>query len=395
MTPEQIKLVQDSWQKVELIAEQAADIFYSTLFEMDPSVKLLFKGDIKQQGEKLMNMIGAAVGLLDRTEQLIPVVQKLGERHGGYGVIADHYDTVGEALLDTLDAGLGDDFTDDVRAAWAEVYGILAKTMIDAADNLTTSHSKGSETNTTRTEGNTMSNSANDNADFFQGALEQSGTANVMIDRDFIITYANQATLDLLKKHEATFQIKYPGFSADAEKLLGTCIDDFHKDPAHQRKLLKDPNNLPWKADIDIEHLKFELNVTAITDAAGNYIGNSLEWQDVTQVRAQENKAARLQGAVDQSGTAQVMIDRDFIITYANPATLDLLKKNEATFQIKYPGFSADAEKLLGTCIDGFHKDPAHQRKLLDDPNNLPWKTDIEIEHLKFELNVTAVLDAA
>ncbi len=239
-----------------------------------------------------------------------------------------------------------------------------------------------------------MDNSTTDNDAFFKGALEQSGTANVMIDRDFKITYVNQATIKLLKDNEAAFQKKYPGFNVDPKKLIGTCIDIFHKNPEHQRKLLDDPKNLPWTAEIDIEGLKFELNVTAIMDTNGKYIGNSLEWQNVTAVRQKENEAARLQGAVDQSGTAQVMIDRDFIITYANEATLKLLKDNEATFQKKYPGFSADPEVVLGTCIDTFHKNPEHQRRLLDDPNNLPWKTDIEIEHLKFALNVTAIMDA-
>ena len=128
-------------------------------------------------------------------------------------------------------------------------------------------------------------------------------------------------------------------------------------------------------------------------DANDEYIGNSLEWQDVTAVRAQENKTAQLQGAIDQSGTANIMIDRDFNITYANAATLALLKEHEATFADNWPGFKADPEIIIGTNIDGFHKNPAHQRKLLDDPTNLPYKTDIQIKHLSFELNVTAIID--
>lgn len=235
---------------------------------------------------------------------------------------------------------------------------------------------------------------SDDNSAFFIGAIEQSGTASVMIDRDFNITYANKATLDLLKKHEATFQKKYPGFKADAEVLIGTNIDGFHSNPAHQRKLLDDQSNLPWVTDINIEDLIFELNVTAINDANGNYIGNSLEWQDVTAARTAADQATRLQGAIDQSGTANVMIDRDFIITYANQATLNLLQEHEATFQKKYPGFSAKAEDVLGTCIDVFHANPAHQRKLLADESNLPYQTDIQIEHLSFALNVTAINDA-
>ena len=228
-----------------------------------------------------------------------------------------------------------------------------------------------------------------------QGAIDQSATALIMIDRDLNITYANGATMALLKKHEEVFQRKYPNFIAEEDEIMGACIDIFHADPAHQRQLLADPGNLPWVTDIRIEDLVFELNVTAIIDDRGEYIGCSLEWQDVTEARKAQDRSVQLLGAIDQSGTASVMIDRDLKITYANPATLALLSKHEATFQRKYPGFKADRKALIGTCIDIFHKNPSHQRRLLDDPTNLPWKTDIKIEDLSFELNVTAINDKA
>ncbi|MEE8056573.1 MAG: globin family protein [Pseudomonadales bacterium] len=137
MTPEQIKLVRDSWQHIEPMEEQVADYFYKTLFELDPSVRPLFKGDIKTQGKKLMEMMGTAVSLLNRNDTLLPIVMKLGERHRRYQVKATHYETVGSALLNTLQAGLGDAFTEDVEEAWTEVYGDLSATMIEAANNST------------------------------------------------------------------------------------------------------------------------------------------------------------------------------------------------------------------------------------------------------------------
>ena len=135
MTPEQIQLCKDSWAKVEPIADDAAALFYQNLFEADPSLKELFKGDMAEQGKKLMEMITAAVRMLDKLDQLVPIVQKLGVRHADYGVKDSHYDTVGGALLKTLEMGLGDAFTDDVTEAWTVAYGILAKTMIDAANS--------------------------------------------------------------------------------------------------------------------------------------------------------------------------------------------------------------------------------------------------------------------
>ncbi len=133
MTPKQKVLVQRSFLKVAPIAEQAADLFYARLFKLDPALQPLFKGDMKEQGRKLMRMIATAVNGLDRLEELVPAVQDLGRRHVVYGVRPTHYDTVGAALLWTLEQGLGPDFAPEVRDAWAAVYGILAGTMKDAA----------------------------------------------------------------------------------------------------------------------------------------------------------------------------------------------------------------------------------------------------------------------
>ena len=129
MTNEQIKLVQDSFRQVAPIAETAAQLFYARLFELDPDLELLFKGNLSEQGRKLMQMLGLAVNSLDRMEQLLPTVQSLGTRHVSYGVRDKDYDTVGQALLWTLQKGLGEAFTPDVEAAWSEVYATLASAM--------------------------------------------------------------------------------------------------------------------------------------------------------------------------------------------------------------------------------------------------------------------------
>jgi hemoglobin-like flavoprotein len=134
MTPSNVKLVQDSFAKVAPIADKAAEIFYDKLFELDPSLKDLFRmTNIKEQGRKLMMMIGTAVNGLNKLDSIIKAVQDLGKRHAGYGVTPDHYDTVAKALLYTLEVGLGKDWTSDVKAAWVEVYTLLAGTMKDAA----------------------------------------------------------------------------------------------------------------------------------------------------------------------------------------------------------------------------------------------------------------------
>jgi hemoglobin-like flavoprotein len=133
MHPDTVPLVQSTWKQVAAIAPQAAALFYKNLFEADPSLQALFKGDMEEQGKRLMQMIGAAVGKLTDLDALVPVLQSLGERHVGYGVQASHYATVGGALLKTLEQGLGAAFTPAVKAAWTEVYGVMADVMIKAS----------------------------------------------------------------------------------------------------------------------------------------------------------------------------------------------------------------------------------------------------------------------
>lgn len=133
MTPEEKQLVQESFAKVVPIAEQAAALFYQNLFAKDPTLKMLFKGDMQEQGKKLMKMIGVAVNGLDRLDSIVPAVQDLGRRHVVYGVKPEHYDTVGAALIQTLGQGLGEAFTPQVKDAWITVYGVLAGAMKSAA----------------------------------------------------------------------------------------------------------------------------------------------------------------------------------------------------------------------------------------------------------------------
>ena len=137
MTPEEKELVQTTWESVKPISETAADLFYNKLFELDPALKPLFKGDIKEQGKKLMQMIGVAVAGLDNLGELTPAVAALGKRHVGYGVTDSMYDTVGSALLWTLEQGLGDGFTPPVKSAWTTTYVTLATVMKDASQGET------------------------------------------------------------------------------------------------------------------------------------------------------------------------------------------------------------------------------------------------------------------
>jgi hemoglobin-like flavoprotein len=120
MSPHQIALVQDSFRKVLPIAGAAADLFYGRLFQIAPEVRGMFPADLSEQKKKLMQMLAVAVGGLSKPEEIMPAVEGLGRRHAGYGVVPAHYGSVGAALLWTLAQGLGEAFTPEVEAAWAE-----------------------------------------------------------------------------------------------------------------------------------------------------------------------------------------------------------------------------------------------------------------------------------
>ena len=127
LTPEQKQLVRSTWALVKPIQEDAARLFYGRLFEIDPSTKPLFAStDMAKQGKKLMQTINVAVAGLERLDAILPAVEALGRRHV---VREEHYESVGAALLWTLEQGLGEEFTPEVEEAWAETYWTLATVM--------------------------------------------------------------------------------------------------------------------------------------------------------------------------------------------------------------------------------------------------------------------------
>jgi hemoglobin-like flavoprotein len=132
MNVEQIKLVQDSFEQVRPIADQAAAIFYAQIFEVAPQTRRMFNGDMKKQGAMLMSTLGLAVGSLNDLDKIIPAVRALGKRHAGYGVQFEHFAVVGDAFLWTLEQAFGPAFTPELKSAWTEAYLLLAGVMQEA-----------------------------------------------------------------------------------------------------------------------------------------------------------------------------------------------------------------------------------------------------------------------
>jgi hemoglobin-like flavoprotein len=133
MNPSQVKLVQESFAKVAPISEQAAVIFYDRLFQVAPAVKAMFPADMTEQRKKLMGMLAAVVNGLTNLESILPAASALAKRHVGYGAKPEHYPVVGDALLWTLEKGLGEAWTPELASAWTAAYGTLTTFMISEA----------------------------------------------------------------------------------------------------------------------------------------------------------------------------------------------------------------------------------------------------------------------
>jgi methyl-accepting chemotaxis protein len=170
------------------------------------------------------------------------------------------------------------------------------------------------------------------------------------------------------------------------EDLMGQCIDIFHKNPAHQRKLLGDPKNLPHKAHIEVGPETLDLLVTAIHDKDGHYIGPMLTWSVVTQKIKADKESARLLQMIDNMPINIMTCDPETLeINYLNKTSTTTLRAVQDLLPVS-------ADDMIGQCIDIFHKNPSHQRQLLGNPANLPHKAKIKLGEETLALNVSAIM---
>jgi len=195
----------------------------------------------------------------------------------------------------------------------------------------------------------------------------------------FTIDYVNETSRETLQGLEHLLPCK-------ADDLLGQSIDIFHKAPEHQRKLLSDPNNLPWRTNIQLGDEILDLEVSAIRNADGEYTSACLVWSLVTEKVKTEKETKRLIQMVDKMPINVMLADpTDFTITYANQTSIDTL----ASLQEHLP---CQANEMVGKSIDIFHKNPSHQHKLLGDPANLPHNAKIRLGEETLDLRVSALM---
>jgi len=335
----QIRLVQTSFAKVAPISDKAAELFYNRLFQADPKLRKLFRGDMKAQGRKLMSMIAAAVKGLDNVPRLVPVLQDLGRRHAVYGVRDRDYATVGQALIWTLEKGLGSAFTAEVRNAWIAVYTLIADTMKAAA-----AAGRAADSSTVSQEGAALMFNRNFNAGtgviflLFAGVLVL-GTADLGLGG---------------------------GASAKLMNALGV------------GGLLLTAGWAWWLARSVFRPLRRASEVAEVLAGGDTSIaigGSSSEatgpllaamariQQTIGELQGDGQGNSRSKLALDVTATNVMVADADFNIVYMNHSVQKMLTEAEADIRKDLPAFNAS--KLIGSNIDVFHKNPAHQRGVL------------------------------
>ncbi|MBE1299422.1 MAG: PAS domain-containing protein [Alteromonadaceae bacterium] len=214
---------------------------------------------------------------------------------------------------------------------------------------------------------------------------------NVMIaDEAFNIVYINETLREMFERNQGTFASAFGNFSTDA--LIGSNIDIFHKNPAHQRGILESLTST-YSSDVDIGDLTFGLVVNPIFGEDGARIGTVVEWADLTEQKASEEQArvnARMKVALDNVSTNVMLADNDCNIIYLNNSLREMMRKHRSKFQTLDPQF--DPDKLIGVNIDKFHKTPSHQRNLLAQLNGT-YHSEISLEGLVFSLTANPVVD--
>ena len=132
MTNQQLVLVKQTWKLLRDVDPAVlGDVFYGMLFKKYPALRALFKGSMENQYEKFVGMLSIIVARLDRPDTVAQEISQLAQRHEGYGVKPEHYEAVGEALLWTLEKGLGIDWNDAVKQAWEACYDSVTQAMLN------------------------------------------------------------------------------------------------------------------------------------------------------------------------------------------------------------------------------------------------------------------------
>ena len=384
----EVALLEETFAALAPQGEALVARFYEELFARFPEVRPMFANtDPAQQQKKLLAALQLVVNSLRRPAQLRKTLLGLGAKHHAYGAKEEHYMAVAETLLDVMEEFAGDLWTDEVEDAWRNALNTVAATMLSADEVL---EEKTMAASKKAMESVMGSSEALNSLEAMYSILEHSPINIMIADADENIIFVNKQARDTLTSVEDELAQYLPGFSVDS--VVGGSIHRYHKDPEAIKRILHAMGSDDVRhGEITPGRFIFEHQTRPLTDAAGHHLGYAVQWKDVTEERMAAREVERLQSAVDGSQSNLMLCDEDLNITYVNPAVVRMMAARQDVLRERFPSF--DAHNLVGTNIDIFHKNPAHQRGLLGDPSRLPAKAEIKVADLEFEVNATAVLD--
>jgi methyl-accepting chemotaxis protein len=221
------------------------------------------------------------------------------------------------------------------------------------------------------------------NKDFLFQSFENLGTNILIADEKLNLVFMNKKSKETLLSLASVIREEFSISVADME---GVCIDMFHKGEAKQRvrRILADKSNFPYRKVIALGDSHLDLNVSYIEDSSGGLLGYIVNWEDVTEKIRFDEQAQRLQNMMDNLPSNVMMADLDCNIVYMNPSSVKTLKKIESLLPVP-------VDQIVGQSFDVFHKNPQHQRRILSDPKNLPFKSTIKLGEESLDLNVSAI----
>jgi methyl-accepting chemotaxis protein len=339
----------------------AVDGFYDRVLA-DPELAPFFENvNMKVQRGRLAKFVGAAAGgppyrgrSMQAAHEHLPIEPR-------------HFESVaGHLVAQLTDMGVDQELIDELVGLVAPLAGEI----VNAPDG-----------------GSTMApapaavaeRTAGFDAEMLKAMLENVPLNVMYVDRDLVLRYMNTSSRETLR----TLQ---PYLPVSVDEMIGTTIDIFHKNPAHQRTLLADARNLPHQAVIQLGPESLDLAVTAVHDEQGAYVGAMATWSVATERLRMEAEIGRVMSMMENAPINMMYADRDLVLQYMNPASRTTLRTLEAYLPTK-------VDDMIGKPIDIFHKNPEHQRRLLADPANLPHQAVIEVGPEKLDLLVSAIND--
>jgi methyl-accepting chemotaxis protein len=300
--------------------------------------------------------------------------KSMKEAHQRLKIHSEHFDAVAGHLVATLQhLGIGATLIDEVVSA----VGPLKEQIVTRSD-------RGKSENNAALRNVDKGTSATETLEGLKGTME-SLQANVFIaNTDLHIIYINPRAMETLRTISGPIE---DTFGVKIMDILNGHIHRFHRDPKRVESILRNPAALPHQADFNFGGVTLRTRINAVLNRSEEIIGYTVCWEDVTAELKQQNEFRRVMNMVDQMPTNVFLCDRDLKIIYLNPAATRTMEKLQTYLPIK-------ASELLGANIDIFHKNPAHQRRILSDPTNLPYRARITIGEERADLLVNPIYDA-